>query len=551
MKLRDDQKVLCSKVRLIVVESGRLLLLQIRLSKRRFSLEQFEEYGLPDRENFAAWARALSAAFLKASPCFRRGSVFLLLPHFAPLIKHVEIPPVLDRFERETVGQAFEMEASIREKDYAWDCLPIKAGGSEFYVFAEKRAILRPFLNLFLSTDICPNGAILPVFADFLAMANDGKVGHSLKVDISDEFTVLGFSGGDRIFVRYLNFGWNWLLNLLAKNFGETLEEVRRRLEKFLVREENPIKKEETILQNGFRDFCNELQGHIRRTELHYANHLSGKHFTQISWVASMAHCQRLQEFWLQKYGITGSSFEIGRFLAIPRGMRKRTAAVGSATWLRIFHSMKYFAFRGAGSACPFVGEKLRERAIRRQSRRLLLEGVSLFSMAFLLGSFYRLGELKFLRAELAERQSQFARMQIRSQEFNQLQSQMEKIRRNFQLQNRICGRQNAFVKFLASLESALAAATNCWIDRLTFPEDGAVSISDNEISIAIAGRFFVDDPEKPERQMLLLRQFEALVENLHNSGLIRRMEDISIDPLAGHIAKFRLTIVVDAHELL
>lgn len=551
MKLRGDKKLLCSKVKLIVVEHRQLCLLQIRLSKRRFSLEKFERHTIPSADDFAAWAKAISAEFVRSSSFFQRGPILLILPHFSPSIRHVEIPAVLPRFQRETIGQAFEIEGALREKDYAWDYYPLDDDGSQFYVFGERRAILRPFLNLFLSTEICPDQAILPVFADFLGLASDGRAGHSLKVDISDDFTTLLFSGGDRVFMRYLDFGWNRLIQSLAREFGETEEEIRLRLEKFLNREAAATRREEIILQRGFRDFCSEIDGQIHRTELHYGTHLSGRRFGQIFWVSSLAHSQRLQDHWQEKYEITGTTFEVGRFLSIPRAMRKKVAPVGSATWLRIFHSVRHFAFVGFALPGPFIGEKLRARILRRQTRKLALESVSLVSLICLLGSFYRLGELKFLRAALDEKQSQSVRLQIRSQEFDRSQREAELMRQNFQLQNRVTERQNFLLRLFATLEWTLGAAGNCWLDRFNFPDGVRPVDASGEVSIGLTGRFFVEDPNNPEAMRLLGRQFESLLDNLSRLGFIRRMEQPSISPIRGNVAQFGLTIVVDAKEIL
>jgi hypothetical protein len=510
-----------------------------------FSIKGIYRVPLDPRLDEIHWRESLEKALAAMPSCFRRFPCTVVLPHSEPLLKWIEIPAVERHLLRDTLAEAMEIDLPIQEQDFAWEFLGAqeeegKLGG---YVFAERRAKILPIFDLMASECTYPDGALLPLMADFAEMERRAEGGAvELQLCIGENCTSIGFIGGSRPYLRYLSYGWDRLLGGTGpEGKGMGWSTFYDALDGWLLGK-RMAEAEQKEVEGRLGAFLDQLVQEVTQTELQYVHNFAGRHAEAVRLFSAMAHSDRLGKLLGER--LKAEVFLWDRsVLSLPPLSQKAADCVDDLTWMRLLWACGG-PMRSSTERSPFLPEYVREKRLRETVLRKTTAVLATLAVVLGLGAVWQHVNVLLLHDEIKRSTWQRSHERDLYEKLHEADLQLEELKNCFLAVDTIQQRQEDWLRLFSELETALHNVKDAWLNgfRVISTRESVMERDPSVVHISgyllIRGTHDLSAAGQADRM-------NTLVRNLKNCPSVAELSDILFPPQQGQLQPFqcRLTL--------
>lgn len=540
----------CRNLQLLAIESHALLAIKLQMRGDSIHLCHLRRFPLEPSPDSAEWLEIALQKLLQLPSPFRRNPCVFLAPHFAPILKFVEIPRVENEWRRKTLGQALEMELPVRGEDYLWDSIPVQENSQRegSYIFAERRRRLQPLFELLSSINILPESALLPLEAEFHQLAQWGNTlpDQGMQITINEDYLSLGSFGGQRPFLRYGNGGWNRLLEAVAAETQTSIIHLSSILDRWLARENLDNPTVESSFQKHGQEFFESIRQEMLRTELHYIRHLGGKSITLALISGSRPHLNRFGEWLKSQRKITVKGLDFGESFSFSRQSRREMAQLSSATRMHIYWAVQNSLCQSPSFPSPLIPEMLQQKLRRQQRQRFSHHLLLWISSILAIGCACRYGEIFRLQSALQEKTHRQAKLKVELREYQKIGDQLRQARNQWELSERIHWQQGHWLQFLNTLQRAIGIAEAAWLNDFQLIHSAQNGLP--RLELRLRGNLL----QRPEEELSRLQErLERFLQELEHSPLVLKMGELRIFPNKEYRLQFECILELAREKLL
>jgi hypothetical protein len=529
----------------IAIASDGLTAVRVVRKSSRIEVRDIYRVPLDPRLDEVRWRDALEEAVAAMPSCFHRFPCTVLLPHLEPLAKWIEMPAVERHLLRETVAEAMEVDLPVQERDFAWEFVGAqeKEGKLGGYIFAERRAKLLPIFDLLASECVYPDGALLPLMADFSEMDRKVESGSvELQLCIGENCTSIGFVGGNRPYLRYLSYGWNRLLGGTGPDgLGETGSEFYGSVRSWLLEKKLPAEEKKEV-EDRLGAFLDQLAQEVTQTELQYVHNFAGKHAGTVRLLSAMVRSERLEKMLGER--LKGEVLPLDRsVLSLPVFAKKASECVDDLTWMRLIWACGG-PMHSSADRSPFLPEYVEGKRFRELALRKTVTVLATLAVVLGLGLVWQRFNALFLTYEIKSTAGQRDREKDLYGKLHETDLLLEDLKNCFLSVDMIRQRQEDWLRLFSELETALYNVKDAWLTgfRVVSVRE---TIMEREPSVVHISGYLLIRVTHDGTAAGQVDRMNALVRNLKNCDSVLELSDILFPPQQGQLQPFqcRLTL--------